>query len=136
MTDLQFDLKAPVRRISDREILDSLEAFRHQRGDSAFTTTEYDKWNKRVCTSATISERFRGWRQALKHVGVAKGVRAREYTAQELMDNLERVWRTLGYPPGKRRLSKYGDGVSERPYNKRWGSVRNACSLLAEWADF
>ena len=49
------------------------------------------------------------------------------------MDNLETVWRKVGYPPGKRILSKHGEGISERPYKDRWGSLRNACELLAQY---
>jgi hypothetical protein len=89
--------------------------------------------NKNVCTSETISNRFGGWRNALRKIGIEKGVQAYEYTAKELIDNLEIVWRTLGYPPGKRRLREYGYGISERPYVNRWGSVRNACRLLAKY---
>ena len=53
MTDsFKFDLNAPVRRVSDTQIVNSLETFRSQHGDKAFTTSEYDKWDERICTSA------------------------------------------------------------------------------------
>jgi len=132
--NFKFDLDAPVKRISDEKMLESLQRFYDDKsGKKPFTTTEYDNWPSRLCHSGTISERFGGWRKALKKIGIEKGVQPREYESEELMDNLEKIWRTLGYPPGKRKLSKLGYGISERPYINRWGSVKNACALLSRY---
>ena len=132
----KFDVDAPVRRITDDAILASLREFVEQHEPDQLTTVAYDAWPARICTAGTISKRFHqsgGWRAALGRVGITTGVQSREYSAKELLDNLERIWRQLGYPPGKRRLAKYGAGISERPYVRRWGSVRNACHLLAQF---
>jgi len=131
--EFDFDVSAPVRRIADQAILDSLTAFLREHDGKAVTTIAYDRWPKRVCTAATVGKRFGSWRKALAHLGVSKGVQERRYDPLFLLDNLERVWRELGYPPGKRRLSQHGDNISERPYVNRWGSVREACKLLARF---
>jgi len=52
---------------------------------------------------------------------------------KELVKNLENIWRELGYSPGKRQLSKYGEKISESPYKKIWGSVKIACEYLARF---
>jgi hypothetical protein len=53
--------------------------------------------------------------------------------AEELIANLEYIWRQLGFPPGKRQLSKYGRKISESPYKKNWGSVSAACKAFADY---
>jgi len=133
--NFDFDLDAAVKVITDDQILDSLKSYLRDHGNKPFTTSTYDGWSKKICTSGTISKRFGGWRNALRRIGIEKGVQAFKYTVKELLDNLEIVWRTLGYPPGKRRLREYGYGISERPYVNRWGSVRNACRLLAQYKE-
>ena len=131
--DFKFEFDAPRKRISDQDILDSLQKLYSQIGQQPFTTTEYDKWAERICHSCTVSKRFGSWREALKRIGISKGVQAREYSPKELMDNLENVWRILGQRPSKQNLSKHGYGISERPYINRWGSVKNACLLLSQY---
>jgi 5-methylcytosine-specific restriction endonuclease McrA len=131
--DFKFDVDAPIRRVTDDAILRSLQDFIGEQKSDKLTGVAYDAWPAKVCTAATVSKRFGRWRAALERLGVTTGVRSREYSAEELLDNLERVWRELGYAPGKRRLAKYGAGISERPYVNRWGSVRNVCRLLAQY---
>ncbi|MBI5191440.1 MAG: HNH endonuclease [Nitrospirae bacterium] len=65
-------------------------------------------------------------------IGV-NGSRERQYTDEQLMSHLELVWRTVGYPPGKKIISKYGDGISEKQYKNRWGSLKKACELLSQY---
>jgi 5-methylcytosine-specific restriction endonuclease McrA len=133
--DFKFDVDAPIWRISDEAILLSLQEFVAQCKLEKPTGVAYDLWPAKVCTADTVGNRFGGWRAALGRIGVVFGTRSREYSVEELLDNLEHMWRQLGYPPGKRKISKFGAGISERPYVKRWGSVRNACLLLAQYND-
>lgn len=132
--EFKFDLNAKRIRITDKEILDSLINF-YKISKKPFTTAQYNNWNDRVCTSDTICDRFGSWRKALSHIGITHGIQAHTYTPEELMDNLEMVWRELGYPPGKRMLSRHGYRISERPYINRWGSVSNACRQLKLFKD-
>lgn len=129
--DFIFDMKAKKVRKTDSQLLESLHEFAKQKDMNYFTTIDYDKWENKIIGSGTISERFGSWKKALLLIGV-EGARERKYSDRELMDNLETVWREVGYPPGKRILSKYGKCISERPYKDRWGSLRNACELLAQ----
>lgn len=129
-----FDLNAKRIRITDSQMIDSLQRF-YSISKKPFTTKEYDAWNGRICTSQAIFRRFGSWRNALSRVGIIHGIRAHTYTTQELLDNLELVWRELGCPPGKRMLARYGYHISERPYINRWGSVSNACRLLKSFKE-
>ena len=131
--EFKFDVDAPLRRVADDAILWSLREFIEEQKSDQVTTIAYDAWPAKVCTAATVSKRFGGWRTAMARAGVTTKIRSREYSVGELLDNLERVWRQFGRPPGKRTLAKCGMGISERPYVRRWGSVKNACRLLAQY---
>jgi hypothetical protein len=132
---LKYKMDAPITRISDNEIIESLRTYYSEAHNKPFTTSDYDNWNNKVCSSATISKRFGSWRAALREIGIERGVQAREYSAQELMENLQIVWDQLGRRPGKRNLAKFGYGFSERPYINKWGSLENACRLFVDFAN-
>lgn len=125
----KFDLNAKKIRITNSDIIDSLKLF-HAIQKGPFTTREYDKWDKRICVSDIIIRRFGTWRKALTKIGVSSGVQAHKYTVEELMENLEIIWRELGRPPGEKVLASRGYRISEKPYRNRWGSVANACKQL------
>ena len=131
--DFEFRLDTPITRVTEREILDSLRAFAELRNHRPFTTREYDRWKNKVCSSWAISQRLGSWRQALARIGIETGVPSRRYSSQELMDNLELVWRELGRPPGQPIMTRYGYRISASPYRRQWGSLRNACVLLSRF---
>jgi 5-methylcytosine-specific restriction endonuclease McrA len=128
-----FDPGAPVRRVTDEAILASLRQLVLECGDKPPTTLDFDRWPRRPCIAATVSKRFGRWGCALELIGVRAGRWQRDYDPLQLMDNLEAVWREVGYPPGRRRLGKHGAGISESPYKKIWGSVKNACMQLSRF---
>ena len=131
--EFDFRLDAKITRMTDQEILDSLRAFATLNGLRPFTRQDYDSWKDKCCHSATVSRRFGSWRRALARIGIEVGVRSREYSARELMDNLELVWRDLGRPPGQGVIARRGFCVSAHAYRRRWGSLRKACVLLARF---
>ena len=95
--EFRFDIDASIRRVTNDAILCSLQEFIVEREPDQLTTLAYDAWPAKVCTAATISKRFGGWRAALGRVGVTTGIQPFEYSVEELLDNLERVWREVGY---------------------------------------
>ena len=130
--DFVFNMTAKKVRKTDGQLLESLHQFAAQNNMEYFTTIEYNGWEKRLVRAEVIGERFGSWKKALVLIGI-EGARERRYSDKELMDNLEAVWRECGYPPGKRIISRYGQGISERPYKDRWGSLKTACELLAKY---
>ena len=94
--NFKFDLKAKRFRISNNELLSSLEEYAKQVNLRYFSTTEYDKWKNKISHSETIVSRFGSWNKALKILGI-KGGRERQYNPEELIKNLENIWRELGY---------------------------------------
>ena len=132
MTKFKFDLNAKRVRISNGELLSSLEKYAKKVNFRYFTTHEYNEWNDKIVCYETICDRFGSWKKALKIIGI-EGGRERKYSPDELIQNLEDVWKEIGYPPGKRQLAKYGQKISEGPYKTVWGSVRLACASLVKY---
>lgn len=128
----KFDLDAKRIRITDKQLMLSLQEYAKKVNFRYFSTTEFDKWPNRVARSDTIVSRFGSWNKALKLLGI-EGGREREYSPKELIQNLENIWRELGYPPGKRTINKMGLKISEHPYKRIWGGVRAACVYLAKY---
>lgn len=108
----------------------ALQSAAEKLGEGYFTSPKYDALPGKRPHSATIISRFGSWKKALALIGISGG-RERQHSPEQLVANLERVWKELGYAPGKRQIANLGDGISESPYKRHWGSVRAACEALA-----
>lgn len=128
MDDFNFEYDSFHPRFSSHDMLDSLRAFAALRNNQPFSHDEYAAWPHRLCGANTITQRFRGWRKALLAAGL-KPNRPFRYTEEELMTNLESVWRSLRRPPYHKDLRAVG--LCGQPYLARWGSLRAACLLLS-----
>ncbi len=127
-----FDINQKRLRLSDGELVDALQTAAEAFSNEYFTTTQYDDLDGKRPHSATIIERFGSWKKALALVGISGG-RERRHSPEQLIQNLEIIWRELGMPPGKRQIATLGERISETPYKRHWGSVRSACEALAKF---
>jgi hypothetical protein len=132
--EFNFDLKAKRTRLSDGEIMAALQAADQTQGEGYFSSTQYDGLPGNRPYSDTVINRFGSWKKALALIGVT-GARERQYSPDQLIANLETAWKTLGYPPGKRRIATLGERISESPYKRHWGSLRTACDAIAAYHD-
>src|ERR1043165_2355033 len=126
--EFTFDLNATRVRVSSNDIIDAMKRLAARRGGRAFGLKHWDAWKDAPCCSRTVIVRFGSWRTALQRAGI-QGGRSSPCDIGELMDNLERVWRHLGRPPGN-NLIRRGE-FSASTYRRYWGSVRRACERLA-----
>ncbi|MFH0771679.1 MAG: HNH endonuclease [Candidatus Omnitrophota bacterium] len=126
-----FDLNAKRIRITDEEMLSSVKECANVVNFRYFPSTEYDKWKNKKAHSCTIIKRFGSWKKVMSLLGIEGG--RERYTPEKLIENLEKIWRQLGYPHGKRQIKKYGLKISESPYKYIWGSVRSACEYLSDF---
>ncbi|MFZ1548619.1 MAG: HNH endonuclease [Candidatus Nitrotoga sp.] len=126
----KFDLAAKRTRLSDEELVLALQTAAESFGANYFTSTQYDSLSGKRPHSATVIDRFGSWKKALELIGISGG-RERRHSAEQLILNLEAVWKELGFPPGKRQIATLGAKISESPYKRYWGSVRLACEALA-----
>ncbi len=130
--NFKFDLNARRIRLNNEELLSSVKSYAEKVNYRYFPSTEYDKWKEKVGHSATIIARFGSWKKVLTLLGI-EGGRERRYNPEQLINNLESIWRQLGFPPGKRQIARYGEKISEHPYKQIWGSVYFACQFLAKY---
>ncbi len=128
--DFKFDINAKKVHKLDKDLIESLEVCAKLKNYEYFSTTEYNKWDKKIVGAETFCERFGSWNKALRIIGI-EGGRERKYSSEELIENLENIWKELNFPPGKRQLAKYGKKISEQPYKRIWGSVQSACEQIA-----
>ncbi len=127
-----FDLNAKVTRKSDHDLLATAEEYAKVVGFRYFTRDEFDKWPGRQCQSRTISARFGSWKKAIAIIGI-EGGREYVYTPEELIQNLEAIWKKVGRPPGSRQIGQMGAKISWTPYKRIWGSVRKAYESVARF---
>lgn len=125
----KYELGGSRARYTDEQLLENVRAFVKRRGGRSHGVRDFAAWKGRRFSQNTIIRRFGEWRVALGLVGV-EGVRGREYEAEELVADLERVWRELGRAPGETELPRRGK-FSMNAYKRRWGSLRAVCELLA-----
>ena len=128
--DFKFNINAKKVKFLDNDLIESLKSYAEFKNNKYFSTTEYDKWNEKIAHSETFVNRFGSWNKALRIIGI-EGGHERKYTPEKLIENLETVWKRLGFPPTRRKINKYGEKISEAPYRKIWGSLKSACEQLA-----
>jgi hypothetical protein len=126
----RFDPDAKQLRISNDRILAGLRRFARLRKGRSFRLKDYAAWTAKPCATNTISERFGSWHAALLAARLP-GARCHVYTPAELMDILERVWRTVGHPPSVSAFTKLR--MSAFPFKRCWGSLPNARRRLADF---
>lgn len=131
MDSFKFDVNAKRTHLGDEEILEGLRRFAGTVGNRAFTVKEFDSWADRTFHHSMVLSRFGTWRGALGRIGIT-GVKARNFTAIEMIANLERIWRQLGRPPGGEHLRRRGP-ITMAPYIRHWGTLRKACEQLARF---
>jgi hypothetical protein len=128
--DFKFDLAAKRNRLSDEDLVRALQNAAEAFDGNYFSTTQYEGLSGKRPHSETIIDRFGSWKKALKLIGVSGG-REKHYSAEQLIQNLDAIWKKLGFPPGMKTIATLGEKISRTPYRNHWGSVRSACEALA-----
>jgi len=102
---MKFELKKFHRNVSEEDLLADLKAVHQKLSENSQTITsrQYDKNGN--YTSGTISKRFGSWNQALKKAQLAP-IEEKNVAQNDLFQNLEKVWLTLGRQPVTRDLTK------------------------------
>jgi hypothetical protein len=127
---MKFELRSNARYFSDKELLDDLKRVAGLLSGERLTTAKYEKHGK-FCV-ATYQKRFGSWNKSLEQAGIK--INLRQFIPNEdLFDNLEKIWRTVGrqplYSEMRAPLSKY----STRPYDNRFGNWLSACKEFIKY---
>ena len=81
--DFKFDINAKKVYKLDKDLIESLEVYAKLKTMNIFSTTEYNKWDKKIAGAETFCDRFGSWNKALRIIGI-EGGRERKYTHEEL----------------------------------------------------
>jgi len=92
--EFKFDLRAKRIRLTDDDLVSALTDAAKAFEGAYFSSPRYDALPGERPHSATIIERFGSWMKALALVGVHGG-RVRLHSPEQLIANLEAVWRRL-----------------------------------------
>lgn len=119
--------------ITDKELLADLATAAVQLGKNTISTVEYRKIGKHG--SSIFQSRFGTWENALVKAGLTSEYH-RNITDEELFEEIERVWLSLGRQPTttdiKNNVSKY----SLQSYARRFGGWRGALQAFVNWIDY
>jgi hypothetical protein len=126
-----FNFAARRHRVPESVMIEALRSFARAREGRPVTMRDFDKWKDKPCGSCTITQKYGSWHTALKRAGL-RPLRCMRHNPEELVANLEEVWRRIGRPPGRDFLRKFGS-CPLNAYRKHWGSVEAACRRLADY---
>jgi hypothetical protein len=127
---MKFELRMDARHFSDEELLKDLASVAKQLSKESVTQKEYNEHGN--FNHSTICNRFETWNNALEKAEL-KVSRRTNLSNEELFENLEIVWRTLGRQPSYTEITKPLSKYSVDVYTKRFSGWINACKKFIEY---
>jgi hypothetical protein len=121
---VKFELEEFHRAIPDGDLLADMRRIATVTNQNSLTVRSY-KANGGKFSGSTIISRFGGWNTALAHAGIGISTR-RNIPVDELLLNIETVWRHLGRQPRHQEMRAPLSKFSKATYNERFGSWRKA----------
>jgi hypothetical protein len=106
--------------LSKNEILDELRRFGEVCRNKMFTTREYDAWDNKRLTSASITRLFGTWSKAMTEAGL-KPSRVWKKDIPEMVETFKQCWMNLGSEPTGEQFKSYLKRVNS-PY--KWSSYK------------
>lgn len=116
--------------LSKNDILKDLNRFREVCGKKSFTTREYDAWNKKRLTSASITRLFGAWSKAMAKAGL-KPTCVQKKDSREMVEIFKQCWATLGSEPTGEQFKSYLHRINS-PY--KWSSYKGYFGSLGRLA--
>ncbi len=127
-----FKLKPWNRGITDAELLVDLRRVADLLGKATVLYGEYPSHGR--CSSRIFETRFGSWNAALRAAGLEVG-RRQDISDQELFENMERVWASLGRQPRRQEMAKPLSAFSKGTYERRFGGWRQALEKFVTFAN-
>lgn len=118
-----------ANKVTDDTLLKDLINVSQSIGVTKITIEIYETHGK--YDPSTFMRHFGTWNRALQLAGLK--ISNREYTLQELYDNLAKVWLTLGRQPSKRDLALAGSLISYKAYERKFGKWSLALKSFIEY---
>ena len=114
--------------VSDIELIDDLRAVAQQLTTATVPMREYQRAGKYACS--TIHRRFGTWNKALLAAGLSIGNEI-EISDERLFENILLLWQSYGRQPRRSELARSPSGISQSPYNRRFGSWSGALEAFS-----
>lgn len=118
-----------TNKVTDDELLSDLQRTSKAIGKQSLTIAEYEQHGHYNPT--TIIRHFGSWNNALNVSGLQ--ISNKQYTTQELFDNLAKIWIKIGHQPSRRDLSLFQSPISYKAYERKFGKWSVA---LKSFVDF
>jgi len=128
---VKFELEEFHRAVADGDLLVDMRRIATETNQGSLTVRSY-KANRGKFSGSTIISRFGGWNAALARAGMGINTR-RNIPADELLFNVESVWRHLGRQPRHQEMRAPLSKFSKATYNGRFGSWRKALEAFISY---
>jgi len=120
---MEYQLNKFNINISDNELLTDIKRMAAYFGANSISSREYNDSEGKY-TAGTITARFGTWNNALLKAGL-KLTQYRDVSTEELFDNLEQVWISIGRQPTFRDIKKPNSKYSVHQYIAKFETWRN-----------
>ncbi|PJZ43775.1 homing endonuclease associated repeat-containing protein [Leptospira brenneri] len=118
--------------VSDKDLIEDLKKVAFEKNSNVLSHSLYKEFGK--FDARTISRRFGTWNKALLIAGLAPG-NIRNYSDEELFENVLNIWQHKGYQPTRRDLNLPPSKISQSAYNRRFNSWTNALQQFVNYAN-
>ncbi len=122
---MKFELKPYNNNATDEELLDDLKRITQILGKNSITSREYDKQGGRF-HSSTISNRFKGWNNAVEKAGLPV-TKFANISEEELLDDLKRIAKEINKETiASREYDNNGGKFHSTTFSNRFKGCNNA----------
>lgn len=121
---MKFELDEYHRGVTDQELLADLQRVANEIKKDSVTRDDYNELGK--YSTSTYLRKFGTWFNALEKAHLHKTRTPANVPEEELFENLEVVWTTLGRQPRYRDMEKPLSKFSSGTYENRFGTWRKA----------
>lgn len=127
---MKFELNEYDRNVSDIELIADVQAAAKKMGKSTLTAKEYSEQGN--YHSSTLTRRYGSWNKVLRIAGMKVNLN-RNFTDEEMFEEIERVWILLGRQPTTTDIKKGLSTFSLQSYARRFGGWRAALQAFINY---
>jgi hypothetical protein len=123
-----------ANRIRKEQVVEELRRVAAKLGNRRFSRREFDE-HAESCKGSTVLKNFDTWNQALDATGLDLATHRTPRTQisdSQLLEELGRIWRSLGHRPSKGEWDSVETKYSYTTYKQRFGGWLNACVAFLE----
>ena len=125
---MKIEYQERINFTSDEELLNDLKCVSEKLNQDTVTIKQYEEHGKYNPT--TFMRHFGTWNAALTLAGIK--ISNRQYSDDELYENLANIWMSLGKQPSRRDLERVRSEISYKAYERRFGKWSSAVKNFVE----